>query len=200
MRLKAAALTLVLGLTVGAASMAAQAHEWVIDPAHSEADFSIQHMAISTVHGSFRAISGAIWFEAGNPSSWKVDTTIDVNSVDTGVPQRDKDLRSPEFFDAAKYPVMTFKSTGVKLDSSSGYLVAGDLTLHGVTKKVTLLLDAPGNEQLGMDAKSMHRGFHATTTINRRDFGLNWNGTLKSGDAALGDQVKIEMNIEAVEK
>lgn len=193
-------LAAVIALGVGSMAAQVQTHDWAIDPSHSEADFAIKHMAISTVHGSFRAISGDIKFEAGNPDLWSVDATIDVTSVNTGVPDRDNDLRSPKFFDVAKYPTMTFKSTSVKKDSSSGYLVKGNLTMHGVTKPVTLVLDSPGNPQLGMDAKSMHRGFTATTTINRKDFGLTWNGTMKSGDNVLGDDVKIELNIEAVEK
>ena len=193
-------LAAVLALGLGSLAAQVQTHDWAIDPSHSEADFAIKHMAISTVHGSFRGISGVIKFEAGNPSLWSVDATIDVNSVDTGVPARDKDLRSPNFFDVAKYPTITFKSTSVKQDSSSGYLVTGNLTLHGVTKPVTLTLESPGNPQLGMDAKSMHRGFTATTTIHRKDFGLTWNSTMKSGDKVLGDDVKIELNIEAVEK
>ena len=191
--------TLAAALAMGVGTMAAQAHEWTIDKAHSEADFAVKHMAISTVHGSFRGLSGTIKFEPGNPKSWAVDATIDVNTVDTGVPPRDTDLRSDHFFDVAKYPTMTFKSTGVKQEGS-GYALTGDLTLHGVTKPVTLTLESPGKEQVGMDGKSVHRGFVATTTINRKDFGLNWNGTLKSGDAAVGDEVKIELDIEAVQK
>lgn len=191
--------TLAAGLALGAGTMAAQAHEWSIDKAHSEADFAIKHMAISTVHGSFRGLSGTITFDPGNPKSWAVDATIDVATVDTGVAQRDTHLKSPDFFEVAKYPTMTFKSTGVKQDAG-GYALTGDLTMHGVTKPVTLSLEAPGKEQVGMDGKSVHRGFVATTTVNRKDFGLNWNGTLKSGDTALGDDVKIELDIEAVQK
>jgi polyisoprenoid-binding protein YceI len=184
-------------LTVGAGTVVAQASSWAIDKSHSEADFSVKHMGISTVHGSFRGLSGTIRFEAGNPAAWSVEATIDVNTVDTGVEGRDKSLRGAEFFDVAKYPTMTFKSTSVKPEGS-GYLVTGDLTLHGVTKPVTLSMEAPGNEQVGMDAKSVHRGFTATTTLNRQDFGLKWNGTLKSGDAVIGNEVKIELDIEAV--
>lgn len=195
-----AVLTIVALLAMGVGTMAAQAHDWVIDKAHSEADFSVKHMGISTVHGSFHAVSGVIRFEAGNPSVWAVDATIDMNSEDTGVAARDQDLKSARFFDVAQYPTMTFKSTSVKRGVGTNYLVKGDLTLHGVTKPVTLSMEAPGNEQIGMDAKSVHRGFHATTTINRKDFGLTWNGTLKSGDAVVGDEVKIDLDIEAVEK
>ena len=188
---------LVAVLTLGAATMAAQASSWAIDKSHSEADFSVKHMGISTVHGSFRGVSGTIKFEAGNSAVWSVEATIDVNTVDTGVAGRDKDLKSANFLDVEKYPTMTFKSTSVKTQGST-YLITGDLTLHGVTKPVTLSLESPGNEQVGMDAKSVHRGFTATTTINRKDFGVTWNGKLKSGEAVVGDTVKIELNIEAV--
>jgi polyisoprenoid-binding protein YceI len=188
---------LAAALAMGAGTMAAQAHDWVIDKSHSEADFSVRHMGISTVHGSFHGVSGVVRFEAGNPKVWTVNATIDINTVDTGVAQRDQDLKSARFFDAAKYPTMTFKSTSVTAKDSY-YLVNGELTLHGVTKPVTLTLEAPGNEQVGMDAKSVHRGFMATTTINRQDFGLTWNGTLKSGDAVVSDEVKIELDIDAV--
>jgi polyisoprenoid-binding protein YceI len=188
---------LTAALTLAAGTMAAQSHDWAIDKSHSEADFSVKHMGISTVHGSFHGVSGVIRFEAGNPAVWSVEATVDVNTVDTGVADRDKHLKSADFFEAEKYPTMTFKSTSVKRDGS-GFLVTGDLTLHGVTKAVTLSMEAPGNEQVGMDAKSVHRGFTATTQVNRQDFGLKWNGTLKSGDAVIGSEVKIELDIEAV--
>src|SRR6202012_5523626 len=123
-----------------------------IDNAHSEADFAITHMAISTVHGSFHGVSGTVRFDPGNPAAWGVDATIDVSSVDTGVAQRDTHLKSPDFFDVAKYPTMTFKSTKVE-KSGDSFVVYGDLTLHGVTKNVKLELEAPGKEQT-MDGKS----------------------------------------------
>jgi len=188
---------LVAVLTLGAATMAAQASSWTIDPSHSEADFAVKHMGISTVHGSLRGVSGVIRFEAGNSAVWSVDATIDTNTLNTGEAARDKSVKSADFLDVAKYPTMTFKSTSVKTQGST-YLITGDLTLHGVTKPVTLSLESPGNEQVGMDAKSVHRGFTATTTINRKDFGVTWNGKLKSGEAVVGDTVKIELNIEAV--
>ena len=184
-------------MMAGAGTMAAQASSWAIDKSHSEADFSVKHMGISTVHGSFRGVSGTIRFEAGNPAAWSVEATVDVNTIDTGVADRDKHLKSADFFEVDKYPTMTFKSTSVKPEGT-GYLVTGDLTLHGVTKPVTLTMEAPGNEQVGMDGKSVHRGFTATTKVSRQDFGLKWNGTLKSGDAVIGSEVKIELDIEAV--
>jgi polyisoprenoid-binding protein YceI len=178
--------------------MSAQAKDWKIDAAHSEADFSIKHMAISTVHGTFRGVSGTIKYDPSDVVKSGVEASIDVASVDTGVAQRDTHLKSPDFFDVAKFPTMTFKSTSVT-KAGDHYDVTGDLTLHGVTKKVVLKLDEPGKEETGMDGKSVHRGFTATTTVNRKDFGLTWNGTLKSGDSVLGDDVKIELDVEAVQ-
>jgi polyisoprenoid-binding protein YceI len=116
--------------------------------------------------------------------------------VSTGVEARDKHLKSPDFFDTAKFSTMNFKSTAVA-KSGDGYNVTGDLTMHGVTKPVVLKLEAPGKDQQDQRG-NVHRGFTATTTLNRKDFGLVWGGTVKSGDAVLADDVKIELDIEAV--
>jgi polyisoprenoid-binding protein YceI len=185
-------------LAVSASAMGAQAKDYKIEAAHSEADFAIKHMAISTVHGSFHGISGVVRFDAANVSKSSVTATIDVSTVDTGVAARDGHLKSPDFFDVAKFPTMTFTSTSVT-KVGDHYDVKGDLTLHGVTKSVVLTLETPSKEQIGMDKKA-HRGFTATTTINRKDFGLSWGGTVSSGDAVLGDDVKIELDIDAVEQ
>lgn len=198
MKMRLGVLASAIVLTLGASVASAQAKDWKIDSAHSEADFAIKHMAISTVHGSFRGVSGVIHFDPANVAKSGVDASIDVNTVNTGVDGRDKHLKSPDFFDTAKFPTMTFKSTAVT-KSGDSYKVAGDLTLHGVTKQVVLSLETLGKEQVGMDGKSIHRGFTATTTINRKDFGLNWNGSVKSGDAVLADDIKIELDIEAVQ-
>jgi polyisoprenoid-binding protein YceI len=199
MKVRLAGWAAAVALVAGTGAMSAQAKDWKIDPAHSEADFSIKHMSISTVHGTFRGLSGVIKYDPADVAKSGVEATIDVNSVDTGVAARDTHLKSPDFFDVAKFSTMTFKSTGVH-KAGDHYDVAGDLTLHGVTKQVVLRLDEPGKEEPGMDGKSVHRGFLATTTINRKDFGLAWGGTLKSGDAVLGDDVKIELDIEAVQQ
>jgi polyisoprenoid-binding protein YceI len=183
-------------LAAGAGVSRAQAHDWKIDPNHSEADFTVKHMAISTVHGTFHGVNGVIHFDPKEIAKSSVEATVDVGTVDTGVAQRDGHLKSADFFEVAKYPTMTFKSSSVR-KAGDGYEVLGELTLHGVTKPVVLHLDAPGKEQVGMDGKSLHRGFVATTTINRQDFGVKWNGTLKSGDAAVSDEVKIELDVEA---
>jgi polyisoprenoid-binding protein YceI len=173
----------------------AETTTYKIDPAHSEVDFSIRHMAISTVHGRFAVSGGTILFDKNDVSKSSVTAIIDVASVDTGVAKRDTHLKSPDFFDTSKFATATFKSTSVTR-SSNGYDVVGDLTMHGVTKPVTLHMEEPSKEQTGMDNK-LHRGFSATATLHRQDFGLNWNGTLKSGDSAIGDDVKLTFEVEA---
>jgi polyisoprenoid-binding protein YceI len=190
-RLSTAAAALLLAATAAHA----QSATYKIDKAHSEADFAIKHLAISTVHGRFGNIAGTVTYDPKNISASSVEATIDVTTVDTGVAQRDTHLKSPDFFDTAKFPTMTFKSKSAS-GSPESFDVTGDLTLHGVTKPVTLHVEA-SKEQTGMDGKSMVRGFEATTTLHRQDFGLTWNGTLKSGDAALSDDVKIDISIEA---
>ena len=185
-------------LAMSAGAMSAQTTQWKIDPMHSEADFAIKHMAISTVHGTFHGLSGTINFDPADVTKSSVEATIPVSTVDTGVTPRDNDLKSPRFFDAAQFPTMTFKSTSVHKDGDH-YEVAGNLTLHGVTKPVVLKLEDLGKAQPGMDGKSVHRGFTATTTIDRKDFGLTFNGTLKSGDAVLADEVRIEIDIDAAQ-
>ena len=123
-------------LAVSAGAMSAQSRDWKIDAAHSDAGFAIKHMSISTVHGSFRGVSGIVKFDPVDVAKSGVEATIDVNSVDTGVAARDNDLKSPNFFDTAKFPTMTFKSTRVS-KVGDHYDVSGDLTLHGVTRQVS---------------------------------------------------------------
>ncbi len=194
MRVMTTSLALSTLILAGAAALA-QSVPYAIDPAHSEVDFSIKHMAISTVHGRFSIKSGTVNFDATSPLKSSVEAVIDVKSVSTGEPKRDGHLNSPDFFDTAKYPTAEFKSSSVK-KVGDGYDVYGDLTMHGVTKPVTLHLDEPSKEQVGMDGKP-HRGFSATTQINRKDFGLVWNGNLKSGDSVLGDDIKMTFEVEA---
>ncbi len=179
------------------AALPAVAQNYAIDPAHSAINFSIKHMAISTVRGRFAIKSGNITFDAKNAARSSVTAVIDVASVDTGVEKRDGHLKSADFFDTAKFPTATFTSSTVKR-AGDGYEVIGTLTLHGVTRPVTLHMDAPSKEQIGMDGKP-HRGFSATTTLHRQDFGLNWNGPLKSGDNVLGDDVPMTFDIEAAQ-
>lgn len=194
---KLAALSLFLA--AGSMISSAQTSNWKIDPAHSGADFSIRHMGMTNVHGKFTNVNGAVTIDEKDFSKSSVNATVDVSTVNTGVDRRDAHLKSADFFEVAKYPTMTFVSKKIS-GSGDEYHVIGDLTLHGVTKTVDLTMEKPGKEQTGMDGKSIHRGFSATTTIHRQDFGLTWNGTLKSGDNMLGDDVKVELDVEIVKQ
>jgi len=193
---KSAIFTALVAFAAAAAS--AQVSKWQIDPAHSEADFTIKHMGISNIHGRFGNINGALDLDDKDITKSDVNATVDITSVDTGVAQRDTHLKSPDFFDASKYPTMTFVSKS--LSNNNGQLqLTGDLTIHGVTKPVTLALDGPSKEQLDPYGK-VRRGFSATTTIHRQDYGLTWNGNLKSGDVVLADDVKVELDIELIKQ
>jgi polyisoprenoid-binding protein YceI len=189
---------ILAGALLSGVTALAQKTTYAIDPAHSEVTFGIRHMAISTVHGRFGIKDGLIELDPNNIANSSVVATIDVESVDTGVAQRDGHLKSPDFFDTGKFPTATFKSTKV-VAAGDGYDVTGDLNLHGVTKPVTLHLDAPSKEQMGPGNKA-RRGFTATTTLHRQDFGLTWNKPLSGGDMMLGDDVKMEFDIEAAQK
>lgn len=193
-----AAVALLTSSVILGATASAQRATYAIDPQHSQVDFGIKHMAISTVHGRFAISSGTIDLDEKNMDDSSVKATINVLSVDTGEAARDKHLNSPDFFDTAKFPTATFTSTKIA-KTAEGYDVSGDLTLHGVTKPVTLHMESPSKEQIGMD-KLPHRGFTATAVLHRQDFGLIWNGTLKSGDSMLGDDVRMTFDIEAARK
>jgi polyisoprenoid-binding protein YceI len=195
--------SLVAGLLLaaGAGMAGAQVKDYKIDPYHSEAGFSIKHLAITTVHGSFHGVTGVVQFDPKDLSKLSVDATIDVTTVNTGVAPRDTHLKSTDFFDTAKFPTMTFKSTGV-VKAGDHYDLKGDLTMHGVTKPVTLHMEAPSKPMPGNPGKDgkvlVHYGFTATTTINRKEFGLLWDGKPTStGDAVLGDDVKVEIDLDA---
>jgi polyisoprenoid-binding protein YceI len=193
-----AGLAAAVVLAVSAGAMQAQAKDYKIEAAHSEADFAIKHLGISTVHGAFHGVSGVVTFDPANVAKSSVTASIDVATVDTGVTARDTHLKGDAFFDVAKFPTITFKSTSV-VKAGDHYDVTGDLTLHGVTKSVVLKLEEPSKEQIGMDKKP-HRGFTATTTINRKDFGLSFAATVASGDAMIGDDVKIELDVDAAQQ
>ncbi|HPT27247.1 MAG TPA: YceI family protein [Bryobacteraceae bacterium] len=181
-----------------AAILPAMAQTYTIDTAHSSAQFSVKHLMVSNVRGEFNKMTGSITWDDKNPAAVAIDATIDVSTISTREPKRDEHLKSPDFFDAAKYPTMTFKST--KAWKSDGkWRVAGNFTLHGVTKPVTLTLEGPTAEvkdPWGM----LRRGASATTAINRKDFGLGWNKALEAGGVMVGEEVQITLDIEATRK
>lgn len=179
-------------------SALAQTSNWTIDPAHSTAQFTVRHMGISNVSGNFTKVAGSTVLNEKDITQSQVSATIDVSSVDTRVEMRDKDLKSPNFFDVEKYPTMEFKSK--RISNTAGKLqVIGALTIHGTTREVTLHVDGPTPE-LNDPWGNVRRGFSATTAINRRDFGLVYNNLLKTGEAVVGDNVKIQIDVEMVKK
>ena len=179
-------------------SALAQTSNWNLDPAHSTAQFTVRHLGISNVSGSFTKVTGSVVLNEKDITQSQVSASIDVSSVDTRVEARDKDLRSPNFFDVEKYPAIEFKSK--RIVSSGGKLqVMGDLTIHGTTHEVTLEVDGPTPELTDPWGNS-RRGISATTTINRKDFNLVYNNLLKTGEAVIGDNVKIQIDAEMVKK
>ncbi len=185
-------------LVIGASVPAAAQHAYNIDPTHSSAQFSATHMMISNVHGEFQKVSGSVFFDPAKPENDKIDATVDTTTVSTRDEKRDGHLKSPDFFDVAKYPTLTFKSSGASVENGR-LLVKGDLTLHGITKPVTLAVDGPSAEI--KDPYGMMRvGASATTKINRKDFGLVWNKTLDGGGVMVGDDVPISIDVELVRK
>ena len=179
-------------------SALAQTSTWNIDPAHSTAQFTVRHLAISNVTGNFTKLTGSIVLNEKDITQSQVSASIDVSSVDTRVEARNKDLKSPNFFDVEKYPTIEFKSK--RIVSADGKLqVIGDLTIHGTTREVTLDVDGPTAE-LSDPWGNSRRGISATTTINRKDFNLVYNNVLKTGEAVVGDNVKIQIDAEMVKK
>jgi polyisoprenoid-binding protein YceI len=168
---------------------------WQIDTAHSLVEFSIRHMMVSNVKGRFTGLSGTIVDADGDPKLSSAKAAIDVTTLITGDPKRDEHLRSPDFFDAAKYPSITFESRRIA-GSRESFTIIGDLTIHGQTREVTLdvTFNGTGTTPYGKTVA----GFTAETKINRKDFGLNWNVALETGGFLVGDQIKVEIELEAV--
>jgi polyisoprenoid-binding protein YceI len=159
-----------------------------VDPAHSSIGFSIDHMVIDTVHGRFRQFDGAITVDPDNGNALKqAAATIQTGSIDTDVERRDTHLRSPDFFDAEKYPTITFETTGI-----AGQTLTGKFTMHGVTKEISLpfTLKGPVKDPMG----NVHFALEAKTKLNRKDYGVSWNKTLDAGGLMVGEEVNIEIN------
>jgi polyisoprenoid-binding protein YceI len=182
-----------------ALSTPAFAETWVVDGSHSNAGFSVSHMTVSTVRGTFNKWEGTVDWDGKDVKTLKINATIDVSTIDTREEKRDEHLRSPDFFDAAKFPQMTFKSTSVR-EGKSGFLeLVGDLTIRGVTKPVTFQMSRPAAPKADSWG-NIKSGFQATGTINRQDFGLSWNKTLDAGGLVVGDDVTLTIDVELNQK
>jgi polyisoprenoid-binding protein YceI len=168
-----------------------------IDPAHTSAQFSIRHMMITNVRGGFSRIQGTIVHDLENPSESSVEAVIDTTSINTLDEQRDAHLKSPDFLHADKHPTIVFKSKKIEPAGEDEFKVTGDLTIHGVTKEVVLKVEGPSAE-VKDPYGNMRIGASASTKIKRSDFGLTYNAVLETGGIALGDELKIEIEISAI--
>lgn len=169
---------------------------WNIDASHSIAEFAVKHMMISTVKGRFATLQGAIEIDEANPLASSVTASIDVASIDTKDEQRDAHLRSDDFFNAEKFPKITFASKRVERVDAENYRMVGDLTIRDVTKEV--VLDTEFEGQVADPWGNQRAGFTAATQVSRGDFGVNFNGLLETGGVIVSDKVKITLHIEAV--
>jgi len=193
-------IAVVAGMAVGLSLPArAATSTWQIDPQHSSAQFAVRHLGLSTVRGSFSKLSGTMVLDDQDITKSSVEVTIDVNTVDTREPDRDKDLRSERFFDVTHFPTMTFKSKKVEQLAPGKLRVTGDLTIRGTSREVTLDVDGPtnpvkdpwGNQRLAATA---------ATKINRQDYGVKWNAKLDNGGVVVGDDVNITLDVEMIQK
>jgi polyisoprenoid-binding protein YceI len=190
-RLSSLALPLALALAAGPAA----ASSWVLDADHTTVGFSVRHMMVTEQKGAFDTFTGAIELDDKDLTKSTVNVTIDAASINTKSKKRDDHLRSPDFFDVAQFPKLTFTSTKVEKAKDGGYTVTGNLSLHGVTKPVTLTM-APLSDGLKDPWGNIHRGTTAVAKINREDFGLKWNAAIEKGGVVVGKDVTIELQIE----
>jgi polyisoprenoid-binding protein YceI len=185
-------------IVLAALALPALAADYSIDSAHSAAQFSVRHLMVSNVRGEFSKLTGKVVYDEAKPTATTVEASVDVSTVSTREPQRDTHLKSPDFFDVAKYPAFTFKSTSAK-KTAQGLDVTGELTIHGVSKPVVLHVSGITKEikdPFGLQ----RRGATATTVINRKDFGMTWNKNLDGGGVVVGDEVTITLDIEVTRK
>ena len=190
--------TLVLLAALAAPALAQTTSTWEIDPAHSSIQFGVRHLMISTVKGKFPKFTATAVADEKEPTRAVVEASIDTASIDTGEAKRDEHLRSPDFFDVAKYPAITFKSTKVEPAGDHRYKLHGDLTMHGVTKPV--VLDVEATQQVKGMRGETRAGARATTKVNRKDFGINWSKTMDGGGVVVGDDVDVTIEVEGVKK
>ena len=177
----------------------ALAATWQMDPAHSSFQFKIRHLTVSNVKGDFSKFQGVVIMDDQDITNLKVEVTIHAASVNTGHAQRDEHLRGPDFFDVAQYPTLTFVSKKVIKTDTNRLKVVGDLTLHGLTREITVDVEGPTSEVKDPGGNS-RRGATAAAKINRRDFGLTWNKVLDTGGLVVGDEVNIYVEVELIRK
>ena len=189
---------LLAGAALVVAALPATAQTWKIDSAHSSATFTVKHMMVSNVHGRFGKVEGTVVYDGKNLAAAQVDTTIDATTITTDNEKRDAHLKSPDFFDAAGFPAITFKSKRVEAAGAGKFKLIGDLTMRGTTKEV--VLDAEGPTAPVSAQGSQRIGVTATTTLNRHDYGVSWSRTMDGGGYVVGDDVQITIELELIKQ
>jgi polyisoprenoid-binding protein YceI len=175
----------------------AMKQQYKLDPAHSSAQFTVRHMMITNVRGSFSGVEGTVAYDPDNPGDATLEATIPAANINTLEPDRDKHLKSADFLDVEKYPTITFKSRKVTPAGEGELRIAGDITIHGVTKEVVLDVEGPTGE--GKDPwGNLRMGASATTKIKRSEFGLTWNAALETGGILVGDDLKIALDVSLI--
>lgn len=196
MKILIAAVLFGTGLLAQAPAPAAP-NSWRIDPLHSQANFTVKHMMISTVRGTFGGVKGTIIYDPQNPGASTVEATIDCTTLNTGEPKRDNDLRGEEFFDIKKYPVMKFKSKSVQVAGQGELKVTGDLTINSVTRQVVLSIEGPTDAVKDTQGRTKV-GASATTKVSRKEYGILYNPVMEAGGVVVSDQVSITLDIELI--
>jgi polyisoprenoid-binding protein YceI len=171
---------------------------WNIDPSHTAASFAVKHMMVSTVRGSLGKVTGTVQYDGKDLNTLQVDVTIDVAAINTQNEGRDKHLRSPDFFEVEKFPTMTFKSKKAAPAGDGKFKLVGDLTMKGVTKEVTLDVEGPSQAIVAQGATRI--GASASTTLNRQDYGVKWSRNIDGGGVVVGDEVKVNLELELVKR
>ncbi len=176
----------------------ANAFTWTIDPSHSEIHFKVKHLVIATVTGSFDKFEGNLVTAAEDFSDAEISFTAEVNSINTNMPDRDNHLKSPDFFDAANHPVLTFKSTAFKKVSDSAYNLDGDITIRGITRPITLSVEYGGTMKDPWG--NVKAGFELSGKLKRKEFGLHWDAVTEAGGVVVSDEVRLLLNVELVKQ
>ena len=169
-----------------------------LDPSHSSINFSVKHMMIAKVHGGFEKMSGVLSYDPKNPTATMVEVNIEVASINTRDTARDTHLKSAEFFDAEKYPSITYKSVRVK-EKKGDLTIVGELTIHGITQPVTVELERP-SEEMKDPWGNLKIGASGSAKLKRKDFGLTWNAALEAGGLLVGDDVNITLDVQFVKQ
>jgi polyisoprenoid-binding protein YceI len=187
----------IVFLTLSTPAWAQTTNLWNIDPVHSDAHFSVKHMMISNVNGDLGHITGRVEYDGKNLKKASVSASIDASTIDTREPKRDSHLKSSDFLNVDKYPTIVFKSKQVTTSSGNTFKIIGDLTIHGITKEVALEAEIPSAPIKDPFGKT-RVGTSATTTINRKDFGITWNKSMDSGGVVVGDEVPVRIELELI--